>query len=111
MLKALVYHRTAFGAGGMPLFNELEHVATLDVLECYDPEMLLDVAFRHTNSINASWVSCPPPFMTVEPYAALGCRSTSVGDVVCVVADARPCWYVCAPVGWTPIPAPAGAPL
>lgn len=42
----------------------------------------MDDAFRLTNSIDDNWYEVDNDLIDIEPSAAIGCRSTSVGDIV-----------------------------
>lgn len=80
-----------------PLCGGLWTMGLYDCVAAVDTPSL-DAAYERTNTIHSPWYTAPG--LPVSAQAALGCRSTSVGDVL-LTSDGR--LYAVASMGFTDI--------
>ena len=96
-----VYHNSKFnewgweGTGVDP--EDLMHVATIEFFVPHETTRALEIAFRHTNHVENSWIERPIEdiYFGVTPKVTEG-RSTSMGDVMKLGNE----WFVVAAVGF-----------
>lgn len=98
-VAATVYHN-AFG-------DSMKYVASLSFDETEAFGNMLDATYNQTNSYETPWMLNESVSISTDVKRDGGCRSTSVGDRICLVeADSTVHWFEVTGFGFDPIEDP-----